>query len=53
MTIRSLLRAGVFMALATAGTFFAAQANAQEVIRLRIASGHPPVNTYVNPVVSG
>ena len=48
MTIRKLLRAGVFMALATAGTFFAAQANAQEVIRLRIASGHPPVNTYVN-----
>ena len=48
MTIRKLLRAGVFMALVTAGTFMAAKTNAQEVIRLRIASGHPPVNTYVN-----
>ena len=48
MTIRSLLRAGVFVALATAAGAIAAPVNAQEVIRLRIASGHPPVNTYVN-----
>ena len=48
MTIRTLLRAGVFMALATAGTFIAAPVHAQEVIKLRIASGHPPANTYVN-----
>lgn len=48
MNIRGLLRAGTFMALAIAGTFIAASADAQEVIRLRIASGHPPVNTYVN-----
>ena len=48
MTIRTLLRAGVFMALATAATIAAAPVNAQEVIRLRIASGHPTANTYVN-----
>lgn len=48
MTIRTMLRAGVFMALATAAGAIAAPATAQEVIRLRIASGHPPVNTYVN-----
>ena len=32
------------MALTAVGT----SAMAQEVIRLRIASGHPPANTYVN-----
>ena len=48
MIIRNLLRAGMIMALATAAGSIAAPANAQEVIRLRIASGHPPVNTYVN-----
>lgn len=47
-TVRSLLRAAAFLALATAGTFAVASANAQEVIRLRIASGHPTANTYVN-----
>jgi C4-dicarboxylate-binding protein DctP len=36
-------------ALAVAGfTVAATAANAQETIRLRIASGHPPANTYVN-----
>ena len=41
----NMLRFGV-----AAITFLAASslANAQETIRLRIASGHPPVNTYVN-----
>jgi C4-dicarboxylate-binding protein DctP len=44
MTIRILLRVVAFVTLAAAsGT-----AMAQEVIRLRIASGHPPANTYVN-----
>src|SRR5688572_24049637 len=44
MTIRTwmqLLTAAVLVTAATA-------ASAQETIRLRIASGHPPVNTYVN-----
>src|SRR3989304_3088580 len=44
MTIRNLLRVFAFLALAGAST----SAMAQEVIRLRIASGHPPANTYVN-----
>ena len=48
MKIRSLLRFAILTALATAGAYAAAPAQAQEVIRLRIASGHPPVNTYVN-----
>ncbi len=43
MTFRSLLRAFAIAALAFAST----AAMAQEVIRLRIASGHPPANTYV------
>jgi len=45
MTNRTLLKlmALVFVA-ATAGS----SASAQEVIRLRIASGHPPANTYVS-----
>jgi TRAP-type C4-dicarboxylate transport system substrate-binding protein len=43
MTIRSILRVIAFLALATAST----TAMAQEVIKLRIASGHPPANTYV------
>ena len=44
MTIRTLVRA-----LACAGFVVAATAaSAQETIRLRIASGHPPANTYVN-----
>lgn len=41
--IRMLLRAFAFVALTAIGT----TAMAQEVIRLRIASGHPPANTYV------
>lgn len=44
MTIRSFLR--VFGIVALAAT--ASSAMAQETIRLRIASGHPPANTYVN-----
>ncbi|MGA7389659.1 MAG: C4-dicarboxylate TRAP transporter substrate-binding protein [Pseudolabrys sp.] len=44
MTIRSLLKVFAFIILAGAGT----SAMAQETIRLRIASGHPPANTYVN-----
>jgi TRAP-type C4-dicarboxylate transport system substrate-binding protein len=44
MTIRTLLRVAAFAAVAAVTT----AASAQEVIRLRIASGHPPVNTYVN-----
>jgi len=44
MTIRTLVQAFIVAAMALAG----ASANAQETIRLRIASGHPPVNTYVN-----
>ena len=43
MTIRTMLRVIAFMALATAST----TVMAQDVIRLRIASGHPPANTYV------
>jgi len=44
MTIRTLLRVVAFAGLATITT----AASAQEVIKLRIASGHPPANTYVN-----
>ncbi len=43
MTIRMLLKVLAFTILAGAGT----SAMAQEVIKLRIASGHPPANTYV------
>ena len=43
MTIRTMLRVIAFVALAAAST----TAMAQEVIKLRIASGHPPANTYV------
>ncbi len=43
MTIRTMLRVTAFVALAAAST----TAMAQEVIKLRIASGHPPANTYV------
>ena len=43
MTIRRLLKVFAFIILAGAGT----SATAQETIRLRIASGHPPANTYV------
>lgn len=43
MTIRTMLRIFAFLALATAST----TAMAQEVFKLRIASGHPPANTYV------
>ncbi|MFY9684683.1 MAG: C4-dicarboxylate TRAP transporter substrate-binding protein [Pseudolabrys sp.] len=44
MPIRTILRMIAFLALFAVGT----TAMAQEVIRLRIASGHPPANTYVN-----
>jgi TRAP-type C4-dicarboxylate transport system substrate-binding protein len=44
MHIRTILRTIAFLALTAFGT----TAMAQEVIRLRIASGHPPANTYVN-----
>ena len=44
MNIRFFLRALVFSAVAG----IASPALAQETIRLRIASGHPPANTYVN-----
>src|SRR5512147_1310280 len=44
MHIRTILRTVAFLALSVAST----TAMAQEVIRLRIASGHPPANTYVN-----
>jgi C4-dicarboxylate-binding protein DctP len=44
MTIRTMLQVIAFVALAAAST----TAIAQDVIRLRIASGHPPANTYVN-----
>ncbi|MGB8896482.1 MAG: C4-dicarboxylate TRAP transporter substrate-binding protein [Pseudolabrys sp.] len=43
MTIRRLLKVFAFIILAGAGT----SATAHETIRLRIASGHPPANTYV------
>src|SRR3989304_5714095 len=43
MTLSAMLRIFAFLALATAST----TTMAQEVIRLRIASGHPPANTYV------
>ena len=43
MTIRTMLRVIAFMALAAASS----TAMAQDVIRLRIASGHPAANTYV------
>lgn len=43
MTIRSLPVVIGFLALAMAST----TAMAQDVIKLRIASGHPPANTYV------
>ena len=44
MHIRTILRTVAFLTLTAFGT----TAMAQEVIRLRIASGHPPANTYVN-----
>jgi TRAP-type C4-dicarboxylate transport system substrate-binding protein len=44
MHIRAILRTAAFLAF----TAFSTTAMAQEVIRLRIASGHPPANTYVN-----
>ena len=44
MHIRTILRTVAFLALSAVST----TAMAQEVIRLRIASGHPPANTYVN-----
>jgi TRAP-type C4-dicarboxylate transport system substrate-binding protein len=44
MTIRTLLRVVAFAGLAAVTT----AASAQEVIKLRIASGHPTANTYVN-----
>ena len=44
MNIRAMLKP-----LAVAAALFAASpAWSQDTIRLRIASGHPPVNTYVN-----
>jgi len=43
MTIRMFLKVLAFTVLAGAST----SATAQQVIRLRIASGHPPANTYV------
>jgi len=43
MTFRTLLKVLVVMVLTAYGT----SAMAQDVIRLRIASGHPPANTYV------
>jgi TRAP-type C4-dicarboxylate transport system substrate-binding protein len=42
-TIRMLLKVVAFTVLAGVGS----SAMAQEVIRLRIASGHPPANTYI------
>jgi C4-dicarboxylate-binding protein DctP len=44
MRIRTWLQAAAVVAVAGATT----SAMAQETIRLRIASGHPPVNTYAN-----
>src|SRR5688572_1737215 len=44
MTFRTLTRVAAGLALALA----CSAASAQDVIRLRIASGHPPANTYVN-----
>ncbi len=44
MSIRMVLGACAVGALLSAGV----SAQAQETIRLRIASGHPPANTYVN-----
>jgi len=44
MTLRTLTRVAAGLALALVCT----AASAQDVIRLRIASGHPPANTYVN-----
>ena len=44
MRIRTILRMIAFLALSAVSS----TTMAQEVIRLRIASGHPPANTYVN-----
>ena len=44
MTFRTLTRVAAGLALA----LVCSAASAQDVIRLRIASGHPPANTYVN-----
>jgi len=44
MAIRNCLPWLACAAIAAATT----SVSAQETIRLRIASGHPPVNTYVN-----
>ena len=44
MKIRTLVQSLAVAAIVSAAT----GASAQETIRLRIASGHPPVNTYVN-----
>lgn len=43
MTIRTLLKLMTFVFVAAGSS-----ASAQDVIRLRIASGHPPANTYVS-----
>jgi C4-dicarboxylate-binding protein DctP len=44
MTLRTMTRVAAGLALA----LVCSAASAQDVIRLRIASGHPPANTYVN-----
>ena len=44
MTLRTWVQALACAALVAVTT----SASAQETIRLRIASGHPPANTYVN-----
>lgn len=49
MKIRTLVQSLAVAAIAGSTIVWAASpASAQETIRLRIASGHPPVNTYVN-----
>jgi C4-dicarboxylate-binding protein DctP len=49
MKIRTLVQSLAVAAIAGFAIVSAATgASAQETIRLRIASGHPPVNTYVN-----
>lgn len=49
MKIRTLVQSLAVAAIVSSAIFGAATAaSAQETIRLRIASGHPPANTYVN-----
>ena len=48
MTIRTTARAFACLAFALTLLGLGSAVQAQDVIKLRIASGHPPANTYAN-----